>query len=194
MISGFISVEQDIRMVDITVRGSFSNVEVQDFPYEGVLTIDIKGIIKGDFPVGNYPNSFVKKVEIKRVNGIMRIICKMAGPFEIAEKITSGDLIRITLKPVQGRISLETEKHFMIQSQPPKKVRAVVETVFVTRPQPVYLKCKDLTGAEISEFIKAAAGKSLVLPSNKKFSGHFGSPSLEKFLEEFPAYFEKYAK
>lgn len=194
MVSGFVSVEQEIKLVEINVGGSFSNVEIHDFPYEGVLAIDIKGTIKGGFPVGNYPNSFVKKLEVKRNNGIVRIICRMAGPFEIVEKTTRGDLIRIILKPLQGKISLEMDKGSIVQAQPPKEVRVVVETVFVARPKPVSFKCKDLTGAEISEFIKVAVGKSVSLPKEKKFSGYFSSVSLEKFLVEFPVYFEKYAK
>ncbi|MEO0239026.1 MAG: hypothetical protein ABIM45_03750 [candidate division WOR-3 bacterium] len=194
LLSGFVSLEQEISVVEIKIKGNFMNVEVSDFPYEGVLTVDIKGTIKDGLSAVDYPNSFVKNVEVKKSKGFTRIIFRMVGPFEIRDKSTSSTSISISLKPLRQRIVVEPMKYSKTQAQPSGEVKVVKETVFVSEPKPVYLRCRDLIGEELSEFVKIATGRSLDLKKDKRFTGEYNSVSLERFFREFPDYFEKYAK
>jgi len=194
LLSGFVSLEQEISLVGIKINGNFLNVEVSDFPYEGVLTVDIKGTIKDGLSALGYPNSFVKNVEVKKGNGFTRIIFRMVGPFEITDKSTNSTSISISLKPLCQRMVVEPMKYPKTQAQPSGEVKVVKETVFVSKPKPVFLRCRDLIGEELSEFVKIATGGSLDLKKDKRFTGQYNSVSLERFFREFPDYFEKYAK
>ncbi len=186
-----LQIREAVSQVELKVLGNFKSVEVTEFPYEGVIVIDINGDLN-PFESGDFQNSFIKAVEFKRFSskeGRLKILTQ--GPFSVISKSKVNDGFLLVLKPEVSFLSVSPVKRYSVSSTvstPAQKIQIVRDTILVTKQRKVFLRFNGLTDEELIQFVKVSTGVDLSIKKSGIFSGSISCESeslLPKKLDEY---------
>jgi hypothetical protein len=192
-VSGGISVYQEVQAIEITVSGKISDFEVTDFSYEGIITVDIKGDVFYSKAIEKFINSPLREVEIKKNSaGNFRVIFKFTGPIKLlgAEQIKGDIKIRVHPEASMLRLlsSISQGPTGTPISSSTASTRIVKETLYIESSAPVFLRCRNLSGRELSDFLYVSLGKRVSLPPDSIYNFEKREKSLEDFIKSFELY------
>lgn len=183
----FLNVKQGVNLLKLSFDVKFDKYEISDFPYEGVLIVDLQGVPKIFEGQDKFANSFLKEVTYKRTEkGALRVILKFSGAYEILNtKVTSRGL-EISISPKVSEVEvvpLTFQSSTKVSST--EKIQVVKEMVKVELPKSIILRCKDTKGEVLSRFIKMATGLDVNLKSDSLYNLYKSFNSEEAFLKSF---------
>jgi len=182
-----VTATQQIDLIEIKIEGKFNSYEVTDFPYEGVLVVDVSGDISGFSGTEWYENSFLRSAEYRKMgSNTGRIIFKFSAPCEVQSHSYSGNVIFLVVEAKGARVQLSplSPKVSSLSPHASEKIVTLRETVFVNNSLPVRFRFRNLNSSEIAKFVKIAIGRETIVPKDALMSGFVEASSIEEFVKK----------